>query len=201
MNVLMNDPDQPGKDPLNLRGLTEPVPEPGMMEQDWQKVSASLAARKRRRQTWIGGLAAAASVALVALLAALPRTAPLAPATDPTMTAQTTQQPGEQKGQPKGEPGNGSAQQDAMPGVEKLMAMSQDIESQLRFVRGQVGGMSSEMVVYQVELQDLIGQIDDALSLNPESQELWSQRLGLQLDLMKLYRTQLRRDHARLASL
>lgn len=182
MNVLMNDPDQPGKDPLNLRGLTEPVPQPGMMEQDWQKVSASLVARKRRRQTWIGGLAAAASVTLVALLAALPRTEPLAPASDPTTTAH-------------------AAEQDAMPGVEKLMAMSQDIESQLRFVRGQVGGMSSEMVVYQVELQDLIGQIDDALSLNPESQELWSQRLGLQLDLMKIYRTQLRRDHARLASL
>jgi hypothetical protein len=81
------------------------------------------------------------------------------------------------------------------------MAMSQDAERQLRRLRGQVSAMPSELVVYQVELQDLIAQVDDAISLSPESAALWGERLSLQLDLMKLYSSQLRREYARVASL
>lgn len=178
MNVSMSGSDMPGADPLRLRDLPEPRPEAGRLEQDWAAVSAALEAdRKRRRHTWIGGLAAAASVVLVVALLNLPRPEPAAVERAP-MTEATA----------------------AQPSTAELMAMSQDMEQQLRFMREQVGSMPSEVAIYQVELQDLISQVDDALSLAPDSNELWGQRLGLQIDLVKLYRSQLRRDHLRLAS-
>lgn len=185
---MMND----STDPLRLRKLPEPLPEPGRVDHDWAVVLAALQARKtRRRQAWMGGLAAAASVALVVALLALTGREPAA--TD--MSPQTVEAPA------VGAPESGTAPPAAQPSTDKLIAMSQDMEQQLRFLREQVSSMPSEVVAYQVELQDLIGQVDDALSLAPDSKELWSQRLGLQMDLAKLYRSQLRRDHDRLASL
>ncbi|MDX1556002.1 MAG: hypothetical protein R3212_08250, partial [Xanthomonadales bacterium] len=156
--------------------------------QDWQVVAGALQADRNRRRAWLGGLAAAASVALVITLLALPRT-------DEAIST------GHELA---GEQPAAVAQPDvaaAQPGSEELMAMSLEMERQLRFLRSQVGSMPSEMVVYQVELQDLIGQVDDALSLNPDSDALWGQRLGLQMNLVKLYRGQLRRDYAHMASL
>jgi hypothetical protein len=90
---------------------------------------------------------------------------------------------------------------DDRPNNKRLIAVSQGMEQELRFLRERVGAMPSETVVYQVELQDLISQVDDALSFSPDSQDLWGQRLSLQMDLMKLYRNQLRRDYAHMASL
>jgi len=194
MNVLANGSDLPGTDPLNLGSLVQPAPDPGSVEKDWAVVSSALSnARKRRRQAWMGGLAAAASIALVIAVLGLPGSRLAAPASSDPMTAGAPE--------PFTEPAAQAESATAGPGLEELMTMSQDIEGQLRFLRERVGSMSSEMVVYQVELQDLIGQIDDGLSLNPNSRQLWSQRLELQVDLMKIYREQLRRDHARLASL
>jgi len=184
MNVSMSGSDMPGADPLRLRDLPEPRPEAGRLEQDWAAVRASLEAeRTQRRQTWIGGLAAAASVVLVVALLALPRPEP-APLERAPITA-----------------ANPAEETAAQPSTADLMAMSQDMEQQLRFMREQVGSMPSEVAIYQVELQDLISQVDDALSLAPDSKALWGQRLGLQIDLVKLYRSQLRRDYLRLASL
>ena len=194
MNILASGSDQPGADPLGLASLPVQVPEPGSLEKDWAVVSSALSdAAKRRRQAWFSGLAAAASIALVIAVLGLPEPRPANPGSNETMADLTPQSIAGPKAQ--------AESATAEPGVEELMAMSQEIEGQLRFLRQSVGGMSSEMVVYQVELQDLIGQIDDGLSLNPDSRQLWSQRLELQVDLMKLYREQLRRDHARLASL
>ncbi|MNC99181.1 hypothetical protein D3C83_173790 [compost metagenome] len=61
--------------------------------------------------------------------------------------------------------------------------------------------MPAQTVVYQVELEDLVAQVDDALSLKPDSRELWSQRVNLLLDLEQLYQRELRRDDSNLASL
>ncbi len=181
----MNASMTPGQDPLGLRELPEPQPEDGRLEQDWQAVSAALDARaKNRRRAWAGALATAASIALVVAVLGLQRTAETGPAADTPMTAEM------QTG-------------DAITatGAEQLMAMSQDAERQLRQLRARVGSMPSEAVVYQVELQDLIGQVDDALSLSPDSTDLWGQRLSLQFDLMRLYSSQLRRNYVRVASL
>jgi hypothetical protein len=61
--------------------------------------------------------------------------------------------------------------------------------------------LPTDSLVYQVELEDLIAQVDDELSVRPDSLELWSQRINLLLDLSQLYQNQLRRDYHRLASL
>lgn len=196
MNVFMISAITPGEDPLGLRELSEPKPEPDRLEKDWAVVSAVLEKRhSRRRYARLGAFAAAASVVLVIALLALPRpdVGPAPPLE--TTTAETAAPAG-------ATPVQGSESTPAdMPTTDELMAMSQDMEQQLRFMRAQVGAMPSSTLVYQVELQDLIGQVDDALSLSPGSRELWGQRLGLQLDLMKLYRNELRRDYLRLASL
>lgn len=181
----------PGSDPLGLRGLPEAKPEPGRIDQDWAAVSAALRAMKGRRR--LGGLGAAASVALVLALLALTAREPAAVDRVP----QTAEAPPADTAPA----GSATAAPAAQPSTEELIAISQDMERQLRFLREQVSSMPSEIVMYQVELQDLIGQVDDALSLTPDSNALWSQRLDLQMDLAKLYRSQLRRDHLRLASL
>jgi hypothetical protein len=61
--------------------------------------------------------------------------------------------------------------------------------------------MPTDSLVYQVELEDLIAQVDEELSVNPESLELWSHRVNLLLDLSRIYENQLRRDYHRMASL
>jgi hypothetical protein len=56
-------------------------------------------------------------------------------------------------------------------------------------------------LIYQVELEDMVAQVDEELSMNPDSTELWNQRVNLMLDLSRLYQNQLRRDYRRMASL
>ena len=61
--------------------------------------------------------------------------------------------------------------------------------------------MPTDALVYQIELEDLVAQVDDELSMRPDSLELWSQRVNLLLDLATLYQNQLRRDYHAMASL
>lgn len=179
MNIAMS----PGGDPLGLRGLPEPRPAEGRCDEDWRAVRQALEqGRARRRKAWLAGAlgAAAALVVAIGLLDA------------PAPNGETTL--GEQIA---------AVEPDAADGLQlaELVSLSQNMEGRLRFLRNQVGAMPSDRVVYLVELQDLISQVDDVLSLSPGSAELWGQRVSLQLDLMKLYQDQLRRDHARMASL
>lgn len=191
MNASINAPD----DVLGLGELPEPRPDSGSVEKDWAVVSAAMDAReKRRRQTWIGSLAAAASVALVIAIARLPGPDPVS---GQETVPQMVENPDSGAQETVLEPVTDSPQ----PGAKELMSMSQGVERQLRLLRTELDNLPPEYVVYQVELQDLIGQVDDALSLTPDSRELWGQRLGLQMDLMKLYRSHLRRDYSGLASL
>jgi hypothetical protein len=90
---------------------------------------------------------------------------------------------------------------EAPSALDSLITLSQQLENGIRSYRSEVGGMPTESLVYQVELEDLIAQVDDELSMRPDSQQLWSQRVNLLLDLSQLYENQLRRDYHRMASL
>lgn len=85
--------------------------------------------------------------------------------------------------------------------LDALISLSQQLENRVRSIRAEVGGMPTDALVYQVELEDLVAQVDDQLSMNPDSLELWSHRVNLLLDLSQLYENQLRRDYDRMASL
>ena len=82
-----------------------------------------------------------------------------------------------------------------------LMSLSQQLETRLRTYRQELGDLPAGAVVYQVELQDLVAQVDDQISAEPESLELWSQRVNLLLDISRLYENSLRREYQQLASL
>jgi hypothetical protein len=194
MNITVKGTVSADRDPLGLSELAAPQPDAESMDKDWQAVSEALDAHsRRRRQLWTGSLASAASLVLVIALLAIQREDP---ATEPAQQELAVQTGTQEINTPAQEPSQGAAPLT----TEELIGMSQTMERQLKLIRSQVGTMPSSMVVYQVELQDLIGQVDDALSLSPDSQELWGQRLELQMDLMKLYRNQLRRDYHRIAS-
>jgi len=85
--------------------------------------------------------------------------------------------------------------------LDSLIALSQQLETRVRSYRSDFGGMPTDSLVFQVELEDLIAQVDDELSMRPESLDLWSQRVNLLLGLSQLYENQLRRDYQRIASL
>ena len=85
--------------------------------------------------------------------------------------------------------------------LDSLITLSQQLERGIRSYRSDIGGMPTDSLVYQVELEDLIAQVDQELSVQPDSTRLWSQRVNLLLDLSQLYENQLRRDYHRMASL
>jgi hypothetical protein len=85
--------------------------------------------------------------------------------------------------------------------LDSLITLSQQLEKGVRSYRAEFGGLPTDSLVYQVELEDLIAQVDDELSVRPDSTRLWSQRVNLLLDLSQLYENQLRRDYHRMASL
>lgn len=87
------------------------------------------------------------------------------------------------------------------PTLDSLISLSQQLEKGVRNYRSEAGGLPTRLVIYQVELEDLIAQVDDELSVYPDSQQLWNQRVNLLLDLSQLYENQLRREYHRLASL
>jgi hypothetical protein len=85
--------------------------------------------------------------------------------------------------------------------LDSLISLSQQLETRVRAYRSEIGGLPTDSLVYQVELEDMVAQVDEQLSMNPDSTELWSQRVNLMLDLSRLYQNQLRRDYSRMASL
>lgn len=89
----------------------------------------------------------------------------------------------------------------APPTLDSLITLSQQLEQGVRSYRAEFGDLPTDSLVYQVELEDLIAQVDDELSIRPDSTRLWSQRVNLLLDLSQLYENQLRRDYHRMASL
>ena len=85
--------------------------------------------------------------------------------------------------------------------LASLIGLSQKLEDDLRLYRAQMGQLPAGALVYRVELEDLIAQVDNELNWNPESIGLWSQRVNLLLDLSNLYENNLRREYRQMASL
>jgi hypothetical protein len=167
------------RDPFQLSGLPPPQP-PG---DPWPAIAAALRRRQRRR---IGAWAAAAAVTLALGLSWQLRQGRPGPESGPSAVA-ASQQAG-----PKA------------PAADTLVALvqlSQQLEARLRPLRAQAGAMPAETLIYQVELEDLVAQVDEAINRQPDSRELWSQRVNLLLDLSQLYHRELRREYGLAASL
>ena len=182
---------QRADDPLDLRSL--PLADPP--EDGWPEIEAALLSRGRRgRNLRVGGglLAVAASAVLAfSLLVGNPFPGE-GPATAETAAAPVSVPAG------MSEPVPAPLQE---PSLESLIAMSQQLERRIRAYRAGAGDLPSDVLVYQVELQDLIVQVDEELSAAPDSRGLWSQRVNLLLDVTRLYENSLRRDYYRMASL
>jgi hypothetical protein len=195
---------QKQEDPLNLQSLPLVAPP----RDGWPAVEAALRGDARRRSLGryaAGALAAAAAVTL-ALGLYLSQPGPEDPAASrfaadqpespavraPTITsaASTTEAIAES--------GKGGAPGDTL---DALIALSQRLEGRLRHIRADVGSLPAHAVVYQVELADLVVQVDEELSRQPDSLALWNQRVELLLDLERLYEKSLRREYDRMASL
>ena len=182
------------RDPLNLRSLPLVAPP----ADDWPAVRNALAKQNRRRRAAryaTGVLALAATVALVVGLVVLRPVPGVIPQDDGARVA--AHQDGSAVPAAGGvlETGTDSLSPDA------LIALSQQLEARIRSIRSEVGGLPTRSLVYQVELEDLIAQVDDELSMNPQSAGLWGQRISLLMDLNELYQNELRRDYHRMASL
>jgi hypothetical protein len=170
---------QKERDPLNLGSLPAVAP----AADGWPSIKAELEKnrQRRRRAGFAGGALAAAAALLLAVGVFIQQPAPT-PVASATATAAATD--------------------DAAPEtLDSLISLSQQLESRIRDYRSDVGGMPTNSLVYQVELEDLVAQVDEELSMNPDSTELWSQRVNLLLDIAQLYQNQLRRDYQRMASL
>ena len=186
---------QQERDPLNLRSL--PLVSPA--SDDWPAIEAALrkqTGRQRLLKSAGWARAAAASVTLaVGLLVSSPDSLPPADssAAQPAIAQTNAQAPGAEAPAPQAaEPAST---------VDSLIALSQRLETNLRHIRSEVGVMPTPSLIYQVELEDMVAQVDEELSMNPDNTNLWSQRVNLLLDLSQLYRNELRRESHRMASL
>lgn len=174
------------KDPLGLSDL--PAIDPP--EDGWSEIEAQLKVDHQRRERWKSAgasLAIAAGFMLAIGLVLLQpwQTSPVGPETGPAVAENS-----------------GSVEPEMSPDVlVSLIDLSQRLETQLRASRSQLPSLSTTSTIYRVELEDMVAQVDEELSLYPESTELWRQRVNLMIDLTNLYRTELRREHVRLASL
>ena len=167
------------RDPLGLRAL----PQLDSGRDAWPAIESAMQQRQQYRRRGLAAFALAAGVLLAfGLVVRLP-----GPTGGPPPVTETAQQ----------EAGPSAA----LPEVDRLIALSQQLELQLRSLRGGVAAMPTEAVMAQAELQDLIAQVDLELSHEPGSVNLWGQRVNLLLDLHQLYRQELRRDGVLVASL
>jgi hypothetical protein len=184
---LMQPVMQKQEDPFNLRGL--PMVEPP--QDGWPAIEAALRQDRQRRTTWRYAGAALAAAATVTLVLGLTLRQP---GPSPAEQALAQAQPALTSPTPE-EPSSSADTLDAM------ITLSQRLEGRLRNIRAGMGDLPASSVVYQVELEDLIVQVDGQLSMQPDSLPLWSQRVDLLMGLERLYENSLRRDYQQMASL
>ena len=179
---------QQEKDPLNLSGL--PLISPPA--DDWPAIEAALRQQNnRRRLVRLAGSTLAAAAALILAVGVFV----YQPGGMPGNSATTEQR---QSVQAESSSLNKPFQAKTL---DSMIALSQQLETSLQRFGSQVGVMPTSTVIYQVELEDLVAQVDEALSRRPGSVDLWSQRVNLLLDLSQLYQNELRREYHRMASL
>ncbi|MGK2926138.1 MAG: hypothetical protein ACSLE2_11000 [Lysobacterales bacterium] len=188
------------EDPLNLQSL--PLVSPP--RDGWPAVEAALSGDTRRRTVWryaAGALGVAATVTLAVGLywqesgTVGAGAADVAQVTGPVPTVPAGERLVADEFQSPARPAPAAGTLDSM------IALSQQLEGRLRGIRAEAGSLRSSAVVYQVELEDLVAQVDEELSRQPDSLPLWNQRVSLLMDLERLYENSLRREYHRIASL
>ena len=176
---------QDSTDPLGLRGLG--AVEPGY--DGWPQIESALhehRASKRARRTARTWLAVAAGLVLaigVVVINGLqtPQGSP------PSSGVATTS--------------GDSASVTVQDNIDALIGLSQSMEEQVAKLRRETSAMPAESAIYVAELEDLIAQVDTGLNLDPDSIDLWGQRVNLLLDLAEIYQQQWQIDYGRIASL
>lgn len=172
-------------DPLGLRDL-EAI-EPGY--DGWAEIEAELKAHQASKDNWrrtSGWLAAAACLVLV-ISVVLYNNENGTPATLPSTGLATS----------SADPASLSLEDN----INALIGLSQSMEEQVTKLRQETSSMPAESAIYVAELEDLIAQVDNGLSLTPGSIDLWGQRVNLMLDLAEIYQQQWEIDYGRMASL
>jgi len=104
------------------------------------------------------------------------------------------QQPGEQLPA-------GPAQGDDPGHLGRLVTVSQKMETRLSEYRAGSGVMNTDQAGMIAEFEDLIAFIDQQLSDEPGSVDLWFQRVSLMSDLLNVYAVQQSGDIGMIASL
>lgn len=171
------------QDPLNLRSLPAVAPE----DDGWAEIEARLLARNQRQARLRRSGASLALAATVVLAVTLwIGHSPSAPP-GPEQPAHSQVEVAEHQG--------------TQTSLATLMSLSRQLEERLQHYRSEHGDLPSGLLVYQVELQDLVAQVDEEISVYPQSLELWNQRVRLLMDISRLYENRLRREYHQLASL
>jgi len=172
-------------DPLGLRDL-EAI-EPGY--DGWGRIESALQANKDNKRNWRragSGLALAASLVLViSITLRNSENQFLDGAPSPGFATSETN----------------LASVPVQDNINALIGLSQTMEEQVKNLRQETSSMPAESAIYVVELEDLIAQVDNELSLTPDSIDLWGQRINLMLDLAQIYQQQWEIDYGRMASL
>jgi len=180
MNSNFDNGQTANRDPFGLKRLPEPEP-PG---DAWPHIAAALERNQKNRRTKYRLAAAAVVILALGVFWQLPK-APIAMGTQTPAVAEISPTPA-------------TAGENSL---ESLISLSQKLELSLRARRAELGVVPAQALIYQVELEDLVSEIDEAINQEPQSRELWSQRVNLLLDLNQLYERQLRRDYRQIASL
>ena len=176
---------QTTSDPLGLRDL-EAI-EPGY--DGWAQIESALLTHQAGRRKWQQAgtwLAVAASLVLLVSVV-LVNTGNTPPAS-----------------QSLSEPATLVANSASVPvqdNIHALIGLSQSMEEQVAKLRRETSSMPAESAIYVAELEDLIAQVDTGLSLDPDSIDLWGQRVNLMLDLAQIYQQQWQIDYGRMAAL
>lgn len=172
-------------DPLGLRKL-EAI-EPGY--DGWSEIESALTAHQDSRRKWrraSGWLAVAASLVLVVGV---------------SLRHQQDQVPAGISSSETATLAANSASVPVQDNINELIGLSQTMEEQVKKLRQETGSMPAESAIYVAEIEDLIAQVDNELSLTPGSIDLWGQRVNLMLDLAQIYQQQWEIDYGRMASL
>jgi len=172
-------------DPLGLRDL-EAV-EPGY--DGWAQIESALQTHQNSKRTWqrVGGwLAVAASLVLVISI---------------VLRSSENSSPADMPSPGFATPATNLASVPVQDNINALIGLSQNVEAQVKKLRQETTSMPAESAMYVAELEDLIAQVDNELSLKPDSVDLWGQRVNLMLDLARIYQQQWQIDYGRMASL
>jgi len=172
-------------DPLGLCDL-EPI-EPGY--DGWAQIESALQTHHDKKRNWrrAGGWFAVAASLVLVISISLRNTENVTP-----------------DGMPASELATSAINSASVPvedNINALISLSQNMEEQVKKLRQETSSMPAESAIYVAELEDLIAQVDNELSLTPDSIGLWGQRVNLMLDLAQIYQQQWQIDYGRMASL